>query len=92
MQASKHFYLSEINVKVGGHFVTIASLSLCGLQVNTKMLRTLRQSRGVAEDKLTANTLSPDESASRIIKVIEGLNESNSGSFWAADTGKVIGW
>lgn len=56
------------------------------------MLRSLRKSRGVPEDKLTANTLTPEESASRILKLVDGLNESNTGSFWAADTGKTIGW
>lgn len=56
------------------------------------MLRSLRKARGVAEDKLSANTLSPEESASKILKLIEDLNLENSGSFWAADTGKIIGW
>ena len=62
------------------------------LQVNTQMLRGLRSARGVPEDKLTANTLSPDESAERIMAVVEDLNLENTGSFWAADTGKSIGW
>ena len=56
------------------------------------MLRSLRKARGVAEDKLSANTLSPEESASKIINLIDGLTAENSGSFWAADTGKIIGW
>ncbi len=62
------------------------------LQVNTQMLRGLRSARGVPEDKLTANTLTPDESAKRIMAVVEDLNLENTGSFWAADTGKFIGW
>jgi hypothetical protein len=56
------------------------------------MLRSLRSARGVPQDKLTANTLTPDESAERIMSVVADLNLSNSGSFWAADTGKFIGW
>ena len=62
------------------------------LQVNTQMLRGLRSARGVPDDKLTANTLTPDESAERIMGVVEDLNLENTGSFWAADTGKSIGW
>lgn len=62
------------------------------MQVNTNMLRSLRKARGVAEDKLSANTLSPEESASRILKLIDNLSLENSGKFWAADTGKIIGW
>lgn len=62
------------------------------VQVNTDMLRTLRRGRGVAEDKLTLNTLTPKESASKILGISDDLNEGNSGSFWAADTGKLIGW
>ena len=62
------------------------------LQVNTQMLRGLRSARGVPDDKLTANTLTPDESAERIMGVVEDLNLENTGSFWAADTGKLIGW
>ncbi len=61
-------------------------------QVFTDMVRSLRQSRGVADDKLALNTLTPEESASRILKVADGLNAENSGSFWAADTGKILGW
>ena len=56
------------------------------------MLRSLRKARGVAEDKLTANTLSAAESAAKIMGVLGDLNSQNSGSFWAADTGKLIGW
>ena len=61
-------------------------------QVNTDMLRTLRKGRGVAEDKLTLNTLTPEQSASKILGVSDGLNEENSGTFWNADTGKIIPW
>jgi len=60
--------------------------------VFTDMVRSLRRSRGVAEDMLALNTLTPEESASRILKVADGLNAENSGSFWAADTGKILGW
>ena len=62
------------------------------VQVNTNMLRSLRSARGVPEDKLTANTLTPDDSAARMWDLLEKLNMENSGSFWAADTGKIIGW
>ena len=65
---------------------------LLSLQVNTDMLRSLRKTRGVAEDKLTANTITPEESASKILGLIDSLTLENTGSFWAADTGKVIGW
>ena len=61
-------------------------------QVNTDMLRNLRKTRGVAEDKLTANTITPEDSAAKIIGLIDNLSLENSGSFWAADTGKIIGW
>ena len=62
------------------------------IQVNTQMLRSLRQTRGVPAEKLTANTITPNESAARILTIIEQLDLENSGSFWAADTGKIIGW
>jgi hypothetical protein len=65
---------------------------LIRIQVNTDMLRSLRRARGVAEEKLALNTLTPEESASRILGIVEDLNFENSGSFWAADTGKIIGW
>ena len=72
--------------------VLAKSQSHCIPQVNTDMLRSLRKTRGVAEDKLTANTITPEDSANKIIGLIDNLSLGNSGSFWAADTGKIIGW
>lgn len=68
------------------------SIAHLATQVNTKMLRALRSARGVPDAELTRNTLSPEESATRICQLITNLNLDNSGTFWAADTGKVIGW
>lgn len=65
--------------------------SVC-MQVNTDMLRSLRTTRGVPKEKLTANTITPEDSASKILGLIDNLSQENSGSFWAADTGKIIGW
>ena len=59
-------------------------------QVNTLMLRTLRETRGVPKDKLTANTLTPEESAARVWRLIEKMDLENSGTFWAADTGNPL--
>lgn len=56
------------------------------------MLRSLRRQRGVAEAQLTANTISQEDSAAGILKLINGLNLENSGTYWAADTGQVLPW
>ena len=60
--------------------------------MNTNMLRSLRKARGVPESKLTANTLEAEDSAKKILSLLDKLDLENSGSFWAADTGAVIGW
>ncbi|KAK9820131.1 hypothetical protein WJX72_006409 [[Myrmecia] bisecta] len=60
--------------------------------VNTQMYQTLQEARNTPLEKRGLNTLTPDESAAKIWSLIQDLNLENTGSFWAADTGKIIGW
>lgn len=60
--------------------------------VFTNMVRTLREGRGVAPDKLKDNTITPDQSADGIWNIISKTTLEQSGQFWGADTGKNIDW
>lgn len=60
--------------------------------VFTKMVRTLREGRGVAPEKLSDNTISPEQSADGIYSLISKVGLDKTGQFWAADTGKNLDW
>lgn len=60
--------------------------------VFTKMVRTLREGRGVPPEKLSDNTISPEQSADGIWSLISKVGLGQTGQFWAADTGKNLDW
>ena len=56
------------------------------------MCRAVRASMGVPERDRGKNLLKADDSAQRVLKIVDGLDMSKSGTFWAADTGEVLAW
>jgi len=60
--------------------------------VFTNMLRTLREGRGVAPEKIRDNSITPEASADGIYSVIQQCSLDNTGQYWAADTGKHLEW
>lgn len=61
-------------------------------QVDTDMCRAVRASMGMPEKDRGKNLLKADDSAQRVLKIVDGLDIGNSGTFWAADTGEVLSW
>jgi len=62
------------------------------LQVDTDMCRAVRASMGVPEKDRGKNLMKADDSAQRVIKIVDDLDMSKSGTFWAADTGEILAW
>lgn len=60
--------------------------------VNTEMYNTLQVAKNTPMEKRGVNTLTPEQSAERIYKLVQGLNLENTGSFWDADKGIPIPW
>ena len=61
-------------------------------QVDTDMCRSIRAAMGVPEANRGKNLLQADDSARRVVGMIERLDADTSGTFWAADTGEVLSW
>jgi len=47
---------------------------------------------GVPEKDRSKGLLKADDSARKVLDLVNGLNMSNTGTFWAADTGEVLSW
>ena len=62
------------------------------MQVNTEMYNTLQVAKNTPMEKRGLNTLTPEQSAERIFKLVEDLTLDNSGSLWDADKGIPIPW
>ena len=62
------------------------------MQVNTEMYKTLQEAKNTPVEKRGVNTLTAEQSAERIYKLVQELNLDNSGSFWDADKGIIIPW
>lgn len=62
------------------------------MQVNTEMYNALQVAKNTPMEKRGLNTLTAEQSAERIYKLVEGLNLENSGSMWDADKGIPIPW
>ena len=62
------------------------------MQVNTDMCRACRTALGCAPENLHKGLLMPDDSAQRVVGLVDRLNLDTSGTFWAADTGAVLPW
>jgi len=61
--------------------------------VFTDMLRTLREGRGVAPDKIRDNSITPEASADGIWSVMQGVTLENTGQYWnAAAPGEQLQW
>ena len=61
--------------------------------VFTDMLRTLREGRGVAPDKIRDNSITAEESAEGIWKTMQGVSLENTGRYWdAAKPGQQLEW
>ena len=60
--------------------------------VFTDMLRTLRKGRGVPEEKLRDNSITPEASADGIWDLVQKINIENTGQYWAADSGDHVDW
>ena len=56
------------------------------------MLRNLRKAKGLPEDQWSSGSIEPEKSAQGILALINKLDLSNSGSYWAADSGDTIPW
>ena len=67
-------------------------MSFCGGQVDTDMCRSVRAAMGVPEKDRGKNLLKADDSAHRVLDIVDGLDMTNTGTFWAADTGEVLSW
>jgi len=74
----------------GSYFMCI--ISCAAVQVNTEMYNTLQVAKNTPMEKRGVNTLTPEQSAERIYKLVQGLNLENTGSFWDADKGIPIPW
>lgn len=62
------------------------------VQVNTEMYNALQVAKNTPAEKRGLNTLTAEQSAERIYKLVESLNLDNSGSMWDADKGIPIPW
>lgn len=62
------------------------------VQVNTEMYNALQVAKNTPKEKRGLNTLTAEQSAERIYKLIESLDIENSGSMWDADKGTLIPW
>lgn len=60
--------------------------------VNTEMYNALQVAKNTPAEKRGLNTLTAEQSAERIYKLVESLNLDNSGSMWDADKGIPIPW
>lgn len=60
--------------------------------VNTEMYNALQVAKNTPKEKRGLNTLTAEQSAERIYKLIESLDIENSGSMWDADKGTLIPW
>lgn len=47
---------------------------------------------GVPEKDRGKNLLAADVSAQRVLNIVDSLDMSTSGCFWAADTGEILAW
>jgi hypothetical protein len=47
---------------------------------------------GRPESELSKGLLSADDSAARVLGLVDKMDMSNSGTYWAADTGEVLSW
>ncbi len=56
------------------------------------MCRSVRAAMGVPEKDRSKGLLKADDSAQRLLKLVDGLDMTNTGTFWAADTGEVLAW
>ena len=61
-------------------------------QVDTDMCRSIRAAMGVPEANRGKNLLQADDSAARVMGMVDRLDAGTSGTFWAADTGEVLSW
>ena len=61
-------------------------------QVDTDMCRSIRAAMGVPKANRGKGLLQADDSARRMVGMIERLDADTSGTFWAADTGEVLSW
>lgn len=61
-------------------------------QVDTDMCRSIRAAMGVPEANRGKNLMQADDSARRVMGMIDRLDADSSGTFWAADTGDVLSW
>ena len=68
------------------------NLSSALVQVNTEMYNALQVAKNTPMEKRGVNTLTPEQSAERIYKLVQGLNLDNTGSLWDADKGIPIPW
>lgn len=62
------------------------------MQVDTDMCRNVRRAMGRPEAEISVGLLKADDSANRVLKLVDGLSMENSGTFWAADTGEVLSY
>lgn len=62
------------------------------VQVNTEMYNALQVAKNTPTEKRGLNTLTAEQSAERIYKLVESLNIENSGSMWDADKGIPVPW
>lgn len=56
------------------------------------MCRSVRRAMGRPESELSKGLLSADDSAARVLGLVDKMDMSNSGTYWAADTGEVLSW
>ena len=56
------------------------------------MYNALQVAKNTPMEKRGLNTLTPEQSAERIYKLVEDLTLDNSGSMWDADKGIPIPW
>ena len=56
------------------------------------MCRSIRAAMGVPEANRGKNLLQADDSAARVMGMVDRLDVGTSGTFWAADTGEVLSW
>lgn len=62
------------------------------VQVNTEMYNALQLAKNTPNEKRGLNTLTSEQSAERIYKLVKDLTLDNSGSMWDADKGIPIPW
>jgi hypothetical protein len=71
---------------------SLNGLTFDDLQVDTDMCRSVRAAMGVPEKDRSKGLLKADDSAQRVLKLVDTLDMTNTGTFWAADTGEVLAW